>query len=67
MEIRLSADYEEQLACMAEATGRSAVDLAREAVERFLDGEAVLAGREAGGDAVPDSVIWETLERALQI
>jgi hypothetical protein len=41
--------------------------LAREAVERFLDGEAVLAGRDAGGDAVPDSVIWETLERALQI
>jgi len=73
MEVQLSIEQETQLSQIADQTGRSADDLAREAVDRYLTEEGrfhagVRAGLEAAarGDFVPTSEVWATVERALK-
>jgi predicted transcriptional regulator len=73
MEVQLSVEQEAELSRMADQTGRSADELAREAVDRYLTEEArfragVQAGLEAAarGDFVPTSEVWAAVERALQ-
>jgi predicted transcriptional regulator len=58
---------------MADQTGRSAVELAREAVDRYLTEESrfhagVRAGLDAAtrGDFVPTAEVWARVERALK-
>jgi predicted transcriptional regulator len=74
MTVQLSDEQEAQLYRMANQTGRSADDLAREAVERYLAEEglihaAVRVGQEAAarGDFVPALEVWARVERALKI
>ncbi len=73
MEVRLSVEQEVELSRMADQTGRSADELAREAVDRYLAEEsrfraAVQAGQDAAarGDFVPTSEVWAKVERALK-
>lgn len=73
MELQLSVEQEAELSRMADQTGRSADELAREAVDRFLSEEGrfhagVQAGLDAaaGGDFVPTSEVWTKVERALK-
>ncbi|MGA2085819.1 MAG: hypothetical protein ABSG60_09900 [Terracidiphilus sp.] len=73
MEVLLSTEQEAELSRMADQTGRSADELAREAVERYLTEEgrfrsAVRAGQDAAarGDFVPTSEVWARVERALK-
>jgi predicted transcriptional regulator len=73
MEIRLPPDQEAHLAELAANTGRSAVEVAQEAIARFLDdetrfAEAVKLGIAAAdrGDFVSAEKVWEEVERILQ-
>ena len=72
MEIRLSPDQEARLAALAATTGRSADEVALEAIARFLSeetrfAEAVKLGVAADrGDFVPAEKVWEDVERILQ-
>jgi len=73
MEVLLSAEQEAELSSIADQTGRTADELAREAVERYIVEEAhfrvaVQAGREAAarGDFVPTSEVWAKVESALK-
>ena len=73
MEVQLTLEQEAKLSRIAGQTGRSADELAREAVERFLADEsrfheAVKAGQDAAarGDFVPTSDVWAKVERALK-
>ena len=73
MEIRLPPDQEAHLAALAASTGRSADEVAREAIARFLSdetrfAEAVKLGVAAAdrGDFVPAEKVWEDVERILQ-
>ena len=73
MVVQLSTELENQLLQMAAQAGRSANELAREAVERYIAEEAhfraaVQAGRLAAarGDFVPAAEVWARVERVLQ-
>ncbi len=73
MEVSLSIEQEADLSRMADQTGRSADELAREAVDRFLMEErrfhaGVRAGLDAAarGDFVPTSEVWARVERVLK-
>jgi len=73
MEVQLSVEQEAELSRIADETGRSADDLAREAVDRYLTEEgrllsAVRAGRDAAarGEFVEASEVWARVERALK-
>jgi predicted transcriptional regulator len=73
MEVQLTVDQEAELSRIAHEMGRSADDLAREAVERYLMEEgrllsAVRTGRDAAarGDFVETSEVWARVERALK-
>jgi RHH-type transcriptional regulator, rel operon repressor / antitoxin RelB len=72
MEVQLSPEQAAQLARIAALAGRSADDLAREAVDRYLAEEArfqaaVQAGLEEAdrGDFIPASEVWAAVEREL--
>jgi predicted transcriptional regulator len=73
MEIRFSSDQEAHLRALAASTGRSADEVVREAVARFLDddtrfAEAVQRGIAAAdrGEFVPAEQVWEGVENILQ-
>jgi predicted transcriptional regulator len=73
MQIDLSPGQEDRLAQLAARDGRSADDLAREAIVRFLDDdarftEAVGVGLAAAdaGDFIPSDEVWTSVERALK-
>jgi predicted transcriptional regulator len=73
MEVQLTAEQEAELSRMAGQTGRSADELAREAVDRYLIEEnrfreGVRAGQDAAasGDFVPTAEVWARVERALK-
>jgi predicted transcriptional regulator len=73
MEVLLNVEQEAELSRIAGQTGKSADELAREAVDRYLTEEGrFLAGVQAGldaaacGDFVPTSEVWERVERVLQ-
>jgi predicted transcriptional regulator len=73
MGVQLSVEQEAQLSQMANETGRSADELAREAVGRYLTEEGRFhAGIRAGLDAadrddfVPTPEVWARVERALK-
>jgi predicted transcriptional regulator len=73
MEVQLNPEQEAQLSRMADQSGRSTDELAREAVERYLVEEtrfraAVQAGLDAAerGDFVPTSEVWARVERVLK-
>jgi len=73
MNVELSLEQEAELSRIADETGRSANELAREAVDRYLTEEgrllsAVRAGRESAsrGDFVETSEVWARVERALK-
>jgi predicted transcriptional regulator len=73
MEIRLAADQEADLTALAARAGRSAEELAQEAISRFLNqeahfAEAVRLGIAAAdrGEFVPSEQVWESVERILQ-
>lgn len=73
MELQFSAEQEAELTRMAHQSGKSADELAREVVARYLAEEArfragVQAGLDAAerGDFVPTSEVWATVERALK-
>jgi predicted transcriptional regulator len=72
MEVLLSVEQEAELSRMADQTGKSADELAREAVDRYLTEEGrfhagVRAGLDAAarGDFVPTSEVWAKVERVL--
>jgi predicted transcriptional regulator len=72
MTVQLSDEQEAELARIAGQTGRSADELAREAMDRYLAEETRLrAGVQAGldaadrGDFVPTSEVWPRVERHL--
>ncbi|MGD0733220.1 MAG: hypothetical protein ABR956_18290 [Terracidiphilus sp.] len=74
MAVQLSPEQEAQLSRIADQTGRSADELAREAVELYLTEEGrfhagVQAGLEAAarGDFVLTSEVWAKVERALKV
>jgi predicted transcriptional regulator len=73
MEVQLSVEQEAELSRIADETGRSADELALEAVDRYLTEEgrllsAVRAGQEDAkrGNFVPTSEVWAMVERALK-
>jgi predicted transcriptional regulator len=73
MEVQLSPEQVAQLSQMADQTGRTADELAREVVERYIAEEAcfrtaVQAGLDdaARGNFVPTSEVWAAVERELQ-
>jgi predicted transcriptional regulator len=73
MEVQLSIEQEAELSRIADETGRSADELAREAVDRYLTEEgrllsAVRAGRDAAarGQFVEPHEVWARVERALK-
>ena len=73
MEVQLSIEQEAELSRIADETGRSADDLAREAVDRYLAEEgrllsAVRAGRDAAarGEFIESPEVWARVERALK-
>jgi predicted transcriptional regulator len=73
MEVHLSAEHEAELSRIPDRYGRSADELAREALEHFIVEEArfctgVQAGIDAAnrGDFVPTDEVWATVERALK-
>ena len=72
MEIHLPPDQEAHLAALAASTGRSADEVAQEAIAQFLSdetrfAEAVKRGVAAAdcGDFVPAEKVWEDVERIL--
>jgi predicted transcriptional regulator len=73
MEVQLSVEQEAELARIADETGRSADELAREVMERYIAEEAQFrAAVQAGlddadrGNFVPTSEVWAMVERELQ-
>jgi predicted transcriptional regulator len=73
MEVQLTAEQEAELFRIADLTGRSADELAREILGRYIAEESrfhagVRAGLDAAarGDFVPTSEVWATVERALK-
>ncbi|MFZ1085066.1 MAG: hypothetical protein WAN35_08890 [Terracidiphilus sp.] len=73
MVVQLSIEQEAQLSQIAAQAGRSADELAREVVARYIEEDAhfraaVQAGREAAarGDFVPTAEVWARVERVLQ-
>jgi len=71
--VQLTNEQETLLSRMADQTGRSADELAREAIDRYLTQEGrfhagVRAGLEAAarGDFVPTPEVWAKVERALK-
>ena len=73
MEIRLSPDQEAHLAALAANSGRSANEVAQEAIARFLDDEARFAAAVKRGVEAADrdefveaQQVWEGVERILQ-
>jgi predicted transcriptional regulator len=73
MEIRLPPNQEARLAALAANTGRSAVEVAQEAITRFLNdetrcAEAAKLGIAAAdrGEFLPAEKVWEDVERILQ-
>ena len=73
MEVPLSPEQEAELSRIADQTGRTADELAREALDRYLTEESrfragVQAGLDAAdrGDFVPTSEVWARVERALK-
>ena len=73
MTIQLTAEQESQLAQMADQTGRSADELAREALDRYLTEEssfraAVQTGLDAAdrGEFLTPAEAWARVERALK-
>jgi predicted transcriptional regulator len=73
MEVQLSPEQEAQLSQIAAESGRSADELLRDLVDRYLAEEArfragVHAGLEAAerGDFVPTSEVWASVERILK-
>ncbi|HWD60103.1 MAG TPA: hypothetical protein VG308_17595 [Stellaceae bacterium] len=73
MDIALTAEQEARLAELAARDGRSAGDLAADAVARYLDeerrfAEAVRRGIAAAdrGDFVAPDEVWARVERALK-
>jgi predicted transcriptional regulator len=73
MEVQLSVEQEAELSRIADQTGRSADELAREILERYIAEESrfhagVRAGLDAAarGDFVPTSEVWAIVERALK-
>jgi predicted transcriptional regulator len=73
MEVQLSVEQEAELSRIADETGRSPDELAREAVDRYLTEEgrllsAVRTGRDAAarGEFVEISEVWARVERALK-
>ena len=74
MMVQLSVEQEAQLSQLAGETGRSADELAREAVERYIAEEArfraaVQAGLDDAdcGNFVSTSEVWAAVERELQV
>jgi predicted transcriptional regulator len=73
MEVRISAEHEAELSRIAIRYGRSADELAREALERFIvEEDRFCAGVQAGidaadrGEVVPTAEVWAAVERALR-
>jgi len=73
MEVQLSVEQEARLSQMADRTGKTADELAREVVERYIAEDAhfraaVQAGLDdaARGNFVPTSEVWAAIERELQ-
>lgn len=73
MNVQLSVELEAQLSRMADQTGKTADELAREVVERYIAEEAhfraaVQAGLDdaARGNFVPTSEVWAAVERELR-
>jgi len=73
MEIHLTPDQEAHLAALAARVGRSADELAQEAVRRFLGEEARFADAVKLGIAAADrgefvaaEQVWENVERILR-
>jgi predicted transcriptional regulator len=73
MEVQLSPEQEAELSRIADQSGRSADELAREALEHIIVEEARFrAGVQAGLDAadrgefVPTAEVWARVERALK-
>ena len=73
MEIQLSVEQEAELSRIGNQAGKSAEELAREVVERYLTEErrfraGVQAGLDAAarGEFVETSEVWARIERALQ-
>ena len=73
MVVQLSVEQEARLSRMADETGKSADELAREAVDRYLTEESrfhagVRAGLDAAarGDFVPTAEVWARVERVLK-
>jgi predicted transcriptional regulator len=73
MEVQLSPEQEAELSRIANQSGRSADELAREALGHFIVEETrfragVQAGLDAAdrGDFVPTAEVWARVERALK-
>jgi predicted transcriptional regulator len=73
MQVQLSSEQEAELSRIADETGRSADELAREVVERYIAEEArfragVQTGLDAAarGDFIPTPEVWAMVERALK-
>jgi len=71
--LHLSDEQEAELSRIADQTGRSAEELAREVLERYLTEErrfraGVQAGLDAAdrGEFVETSEVWARVERALK-
>jgi predicted transcriptional regulator len=73
MAVQLSVEQEAELSRIADETGRSADELAREILGHYIAEESrfhagVRAGLDAAarGDFVPTSEVWAMVERALR-
>ena len=73
MEVQLSPEQQAELSRMADQTGRTPDELAREAMERYLQDEsrflsAVRTGQNAAarGEFVEPAEVWAGVERALK-
>ena len=73
MEIELTPNQKTRLDQLAARNGRSAVDLIREAIDRYLEEDvhfaaAVMVGIEAAdrGDFVAAEEVWAQVEQALR-
>ncbi len=73
MEVQLTTEQEAQLSLIAAQAGRGVDELAREAVDRYLEEETRFrAGVQAGlddaarGRFVPTEEVWAAVERVLK-
>ena len=73
MEVQISSEQAAKLTHFASLEGRAVEELAREAVDRYLQEEtrfhaAVSAGRDAvaRGEFVPAEDVWKAVERELE-